>query len=191
MLRPREILILFAIGAAGGLVGDAGNVQTGATVYLDDATPFIWKSPLWFPALVGIGTVSVGVTRLLLGPTRPGFDIRLAVGAAATVVGIYAVTSVAGDDGTASVALVTMLAVIAACVFADRPGIVCGLLAALVGPAVEIAIVELELSEYTEANDALFGVGLWLPGLYFAFGVAVARITELLVARRDAATLDA
>jgi hypothetical protein len=102
------------------------------------------------------------------------------------VVAIYAITSLAGDDRTAAVALVVTLAVIVACFFGDRPGIICGLLAAVLGPIVEIAIVELDLSEYTAANDSLFGVGLWLPGLYFAFGVAVARITELLVARRTA-----
>jgi hypothetical protein len=186
-MRPalKELLILFAIGAAGGLIGDAGNVQSGATRYLDHSVPFIWESPIWFATLVGIGTVSVAVTRLLLGPTRPGFDPRVGIGAAAAVIAIYAVTSVAGDDGTAAVALVVTLAVILACFVADKPGLVCGLAAAVIGPVVEIVIVELDLSKYTELNDSLFGVGLWLPGLYFAFGVAVARITELLVARRS------
>jgi hypothetical protein len=176
------LLILFGIGAAGGLVGDAGNVSAQTTVYLDHSVPFIWKSPIWFPALVGLGTVTVGLVRLQLGPTRPGFDPRLAVGAGAAVVGIYSITSLAGDDGIAAVALVATLAVITACVLADGPGLICGLAAALVGPIAEIVIVNLDLSEYTALNDSLFGVGLWLPGLYFAFGVAVARITELLVA---------
>lgn len=183
-LTARELLILFAIGAAGGLVGDAGNVTAEVTNYLDESVPFVWESPVWFPALVGLGTVSVGLLRVGLGPTRPGFDLRLAVGAFAAVIAIYAVTSVAGDDGTASVGLVASLAVLTACFLADRPGLICGLAAAAVGPIAEIAIVELELSEYTAPNDSLFGVGLWLPGLYLVFGVAVARITELLVARR-------
>jgi hypothetical protein len=178
-------LILFGIGAAGGLVGDAGNVSSQATVYLDHSVPFIWKSPIWFPVMVGLGTVAVGLVRLRLGPTRPGFDLRLAVGAGAAVVGIYSITSLAGDDGVAAVALVTTLAVITACLLADGPGLICGLAAALVGPVVEIVIVELDLSEYTALNNSLFGVGLWLPGLYFAFGVAVARITELLAARES------
>ena len=178
-------LILFGIGAAGGLVGDAGNVSSQATRYLDHSVPFVWKSPIWFPVLVGLGTVTVGLVRLRLGPTRPGFDPRLAVGAGAAVVAIYSVTSLAGDDGIAAVALVTTLAVITACLLADGPGLICGLAAALVGPVVEIAIVKLDLSEYTALNDSLFGVGLWLPPLYFAFGVAVARITELLAARES------
>ena len=183
-LRPKEILFLFAIGAAGGMVGDAGNVAAGTTVYLDESVPFVWKSPLWFPIGVGLGTVAVGLVRVRLGPTRPGFDPRIGVGAFAAVIAIYAAISLAGDDGIAAVALIASLAVLVACFVGDRPGMICGLAAAVVGPAVEIAIVKLDLSEYTALNDGLFGVGLWLPALYFAFGVAVARITELLVAAR-------
>jgi hypothetical protein len=185
-LTPRELLILFVIGAAGGLLGDAGAVSAEATRYLDHSVPFIWKSPIWFPLLVGLGTVSIGMLRLRLGPTRPGLDLRIGVGASAAVIAIYSITSLAGDDGTAATALVVTLAVGTACVLADRPGLVCGLAAAIAGPIAEIVIVDLDLSEYTAPNDSLFGVGLWLPGLYFAFGIAVARITELLVARRAA-----
>lgn len=166
------------------MVGDAGNVDAGTTRYLDDSAPFVWESPIWFGAAVGLATAVTGAVRLRLAPPRPGFDPRAGVGAFAAVVAIYALTSLAGDDGTAAVALVTALAVLVACFVADRPGIVCGLLAAALGPLVEAAIVAAELSEYSAANDSLIGVGLWLPGLYFAFGVAVARIAELLVARR-------
>jgi hypothetical protein len=175
-----------AIGAAGGLVGDAANVDAAVTRYLDHSVPFVWESPIWFALLVGLAAASVGELRLRLGPTRPGFDPRIGIAAGAAVLGIYSLTSLTGDDGAAAVTLIVALAVITACVLGDRPGIICGLLAAAIGPLVEIVIVELDLSEYTAANDSLFGVGLWLPGLYFAFGVAVARITELLVARRTA-----
>jgi hypothetical protein len=183
-LKPTEMLFLFALGAAGGLIGDAGNVQSGATRYLDDSVPFVWESALWFPVMVGLATAATGELRLRLAPPRPGFDLREAIAAIAAVVGIYAVTSIAGDDGTESVALVAALAALTACVLADgRAAIICGLAAALVGPLVEIAVVELEWSEYSSSNDSLFGVAMWLPPLYFAFGVAVARITEVLVAR--------
>jgi hypothetical protein len=184
-LTPRELLILFAAGASGGLIGDAGNVDTGATRYLDHSVPFIWRSPIWFPVLVGIATMSTGIVRLQLGPPRSGSDPRVAVGAGASVIAIYAITSLVGNDGTAAVTLITMLGVIAACAFADRPGLICGLIAMAVGPLIEIAIVQLDLSKYTSSNDGLFGVALWLPGLYLAFGVAAARIAELLVARRS------
>jgi hypothetical protein len=194
-MRPREILFLFAIGAAGGLVGDAGNVQSGITQYMDSAGPLIWKSAWWFPLLVGLGTIATGVTRLRLGPTRPGFDPRIGVGAFAGVIAIYAASDIAfwneglsDSDSIGKVVLCSALALLVASFIADVPGILCGLGAAIAGPAVEIAIVNLDLSRYAPLTDGLFGVALWLPPLYFAFGVAVARITELIVARRTPAT---
>jgi len=185
-LRPGELGILFLIGAAGGLVGDAGHVQSGTTVYLDDATPFVWRSALWFPILVGLATASIGELRLRLAAPRPGFDARIGIAAIASVLAIYAITAVILDapeePGTV---LVAMLAVLVACWLADgRAAIICGLSAAIVGPVAEIVIVELELSRYAETADSLFGVPLWLPALYFAFGVVAARLAELLVARR-------
>jgi hypothetical protein len=185
-VNPRQLLFLFAIGAAGGLVGDGANVQSGLTEYFDKAGPHIWKSAWWFPILVGLGTVATAVTRLQLGPPRGETDFRIGVGAFAAVTGIYAISSVAGNDGIATVALCASIAVILACFVGDRYGVICGLIAALIGPAFEIAIVNMDLSAYSAANDGLFGVALWLPPLYFAFGIAVARITELLVARRQA-----
>jgi hypothetical protein len=185
-LSPRELLILFAVGAAGGLVGDAGHVQSGTTIYLDDATPFIWESALWFPILVGLATASLGDLRLRLGPPRPGFDARVGIGAIASVLAIYAITALVHDEpeGPATT-LIVMLAVLVACwLGGGRPAIICGLAAAIVGPLAEILIVELDLAEYAPTADSLFGVALWLPALYFAFGVVVARLAELLVARR-------
>jgi hypothetical protein len=185
-LRPAELLTLFTIGAAGGLVGDAGHVQAGTTTYLDDSSPFIWESALWFPLLVGLATASLGELRLRLGPPRLGFDLRVGAGAIAAVLAIYAVTALVYDEpeGPATV-LVLMLSVLVVCWLADGwPAIVCGLVAAVVGPLVEIAIVELDLAEYADSADSLFGVPLWLPALYLAFGVVAARLAELLVARR-------
>jgi hypothetical protein len=188
-LTARELLILFAAGAAGGLVGDAGHVQAGTTTYLDDATPFIWESALWFPILVGLATASLGELRLRLGPARPGFDPRVGIGAIAAVLALYAVTALVYDqpEGPATT-LIVMLAVLIACWLAGgRPAIACGLAAAVAGPLAEIVIVELDLAEYADSADSLFGVALWLPALYFAFGFVAARLAELLVARRRAA----
>ena len=185
-LRPAELATLFAVGAAGGLVGDAGHVQAGTTTYLDDSLPFVWESQLWFPLLVGLATASVGELRLRLAPARPGFDPRVAVGSIAAVLALYAITALVFDqpEGPAT-ALVAMLAALILCWLADGPpAIVCALAAALVGPLVEIAIVEAELSEYAQSADSLLGVPPWLPFLYLAFGVVAARLAELVVARR-------
>jgi hypothetical protein len=185
-LRGTELATLFAIGAAGGLVGDAGHVQAGTTTYLDDPLPFVWESQLWFPLIVGLATASVGELRLRLGPPRPGFDLRVAAGSIAAVLALYAVTALVFDEpeGPATV-LVAMLAGLIVCWLADgAAAIVCGVAAAVVGPLVEVAIVEAELSEYAESADSLLGVPCWLPFLYLAFGVVAARLAELIVARR-------
>jgi hypothetical protein len=185
-LSARELAILFLVGAAGGLIGDAGHVQSGTTTYLDDTTPFIWRSALWFPILVGLATASLGELRLRLGPPRPGFDIRTGIAAIAAVLAIYAITGLIHDQAEEpGTVLIAMLAVLVACwLGGGHPALICGLVAAVVGPAAEIIIVELDLARYSTSADSLFGVALWLPALYFAFGLVAARLAELLVARR-------
>ena len=185
-LSGRELLILFLVGAAGGLIGDAGHVQAGTTTYLDDETPFIWESALWFPILVGLATASVGELRLRLGPPRPGFDIRIATAAIAAVLALYALTAIAYDEPEqpATVLVAGLALLIAFWLDGGTPALICGLAAAVAGPLAEILIVELDLAEYSDAADGLFGVALWLPALYFAFGFVAARLAELLVARR-------
>jgi hypothetical protein len=118
-LRPTELCVLFAIGAAGGLVGDAGHVDAGTTAYLD-ASPKIWNSAIWFPVLVGLATASLGEVRLRLGPPRSGFDLRVGVGAIAAVLAIYALTALVYDEpeGPAPV-LVVALAALVVCWLAD------------------------------------------------------------------------
>ena len=45
------MLALFLIGAACGLIGDHAAVDSAATRYLDTGgVPFIWDSPIFFPA---------------------------------------------------------------------------------------------------------------------------------------------
>jgi hypothetical protein len=180
--------VLFAIGAAGGLVGDAGHVQAGTTTYLDDATPFVWESALWFPVLVGLATASLGELRMRLGTPRPGFDPWSGVAAIAAVLAIYALTALVYDEPELpATVLVTALAILVArWLGGGTPALMCGVVAAIAGPLAEIAIVELDLAEYSPAADPLAGVPLWLPALYFAFGFVVARLAELIVARRAA-----
>jgi hypothetical protein len=185
-LRPTELLILFAIGAAGGLVGDAGHIDAGTTAYLDDS-PKVWNSAVWFPLLVGLATASLGELRLRLGPPRPGFDIDVGVAATAAVLAIYAITALVYDQPELpATVLVLMLAVIVVCwLGGGGPALVCALAAAVAGPLAEIAIVEFDLAEYAESANSLFGVALWLPALYLAFGAVCARLAELIAAARD------
>lgn len=180
-LGPRQILVLFVIGALGGLAGDQAHVASGATHYIDHSLPFIWRSEIWFPVAVGLGTVSVADLRLRLAPPQAPFDLREAVVGIASVLAIYAITAIVTDEATgSSVLLVTMLAALVAARFADGwPALVCGAAAALFGPAIEIAVVKADIASYGSNVDGLFGVAPWLPMLYFSFGVVVARLAEM------------
>jgi hypothetical protein len=170
------------IGAAGGLVGDQGHVVSGTTRYLATGFPFVWKSQLWFPLLVGSGTVAVGELRLRIAPVRARGDWSDGLAAIAAVLAIYAVTAlVRGRPLGPGTVLVAGLAVLVwRALGASTPGAVCGLIAAIVGTTTEIVMVAAGVFEYADDADALAGVAPWLPALYFAFGVVAARLGELL-----------
>lgn len=183
-LEGRTLTALFAVGAIGGLIGDAAHVQAGTTRYLSDAVPFIWESALWFPFAVGFATAATGELRARLGAPAPwsgGAPRREAVAAIASVLAIYAVTALVSDrpEGAGTI-LTVMLAALLAARFASGPAaLICGLAAAVVGPIAEIVLVEVDAAAYGADADGLGGVALWLPALYFAFGVVVSRLVEL------------
>ena len=79
------------------------------------------------------------------------------------------------------------LAVITWCVLGDGPGAVCGVLAAIGGPIVEAVLAGFGIFRYADDSDSLFGVGPWLPALYFAFGVVVAVLAEIAAKDRQPA----
>lgn len=47
----------------------------------------------------------------------------------------------------------------------DEPSVVCGTLAAIIGPVVEIVLVEIDVFAYHEPCDGLSGVAPWLVPL--------------------------
>lgn len=179
--------MLFVIGAAGGLIGDACHIATGTTTYLDDTFPFIWKSQLWFPIAVGLATVATGELRLSLGPPRPGSDPVETAAAITSVIALYALTAVVTDEDplTATVLICALAIVIAARFGGGTPALACAVSAAILGPLAEILIVEADLAMYAPSADGLFGVAEWLPALYFAFGIVAARLAELLTNRKS------
>jgi len=108
------------------------------------------------------------------------------IGAAASVIAIYAVTAVVRDAalGPATV-LVWSLAALVLWRFGDgRPALICAIAVAIIGTVVEIVMVGAGIFEYAGPIDSLGGVPPWLPGLYFAFGVVAARLGELFATAR-------
>jgi hypothetical protein len=179
-LRLLVAAFLFLLGATAALIGDHSHIATGTTAYLSDAVPFVWSSPLWFPILVGAATVSIAELRLHLPAPRTSVTARHGLAGVAAVVGIYVITALTHTGPAVPVnVLIYSLAAITWCALGDRYGALCGLLAAVVGPAVEALIAAAGLARYADDSDALFGVAPWLPALYFAFGVVAALLAEV------------
>ena len=179
-LRWPDAVVLFLLGAVASLIGDHSHVATGTTEYLSDAVPFVWSSPIWFPLLVALATVSLAELRLHMPALRTSVTARQGLAGVAAVVGIYVTTALVhtAPPVPANV-LIYALAVITWCALGDRWGAICGLLAAVIGPAVEAVVAAAGLARYADDSDALFGVAPWLPALYFAFGVVVALLAEV------------
>jgi hypothetical protein len=184
-----EVVFLFVLGGAAALVGDHGHVATGTIRYFDTAltsVPFLWSSPIWFPVMVGAATVALAELRLHLGPSRSEVTARQGLAGVAAVVGTYVVTALVHTAPVVpATTFVVALAVITWCALGDRVSVVCGVLAAVVGPVVEIVLVKVGAFAYAHDSSGLFGVGPWLPPLYFAFGVVVALLAEIAVLRRE------
>jgi hypothetical protein len=181
-LRLPVAVFLFVLGAAASLVGDHSHIVTGTTEYLSHAVPFVWSSPIWFPILVGLATVSIAELRLHLPAARLSVTVRQGLAGGAAVLGIYVTTALVHSGPAAPVnTLIYALAVITWCALGDRYGALCGVIAAVVGPAVEAVIAAAGLARYAADSDALFGVVPWLPALYFSFGVVVSLLAEISV----------
>lgn len=186
-LSGRSLLALFLIGSLCGLIGDHAAVASGTTRYLDvGGFPMIWGSPLFFAPMVGVGTAGLAELRVRLGDVREEGRWEEGLGAVASVLAMYLLTAFLTDESTsaATAFLACLAAIVLALVGGGRPAIVCGAVAAIVGPAAEIAEERAGIYEYTDNVDGLFGVGPWLVPLYFAFGVVCARLGELFLARR-------
>jgi hypothetical protein len=173
------------IGAGGGLIGDMCHVESGTTVYLDDPLPFVWRSQLWFPILVGAGTAALGWTRVRLGEAGPApAPLREGAALIASVLALYALTAlVRGEPQGPAIVLVYAVAALIVARFATAAAdLVCALLAAVGGVGIEIALSAAGAFEYADDVSQVAGVAAWLPALYLAYGVVAGRLGLLLAA---------
>jgi hypothetical protein len=185
-LRWAELAFLFVLGAGASLVGDHSHVVTATTRYFTDAAPFVWSSPIWFPLMVGAATATLAELRLHLPDPRTTVTPRQGLAGIAAVIGTYVTTALVHTAPTVpGTALIVAMAVITWCVLGDKPSVVCGVLAAVVGPIVEIVLFKVGVFAYNDDSDGLFGVAPWLPALYFAFGVVAALLGEIAAKDRQ------
>lgn len=185
-LRAPDVAVLFVVGAVAALVGDHSHVVTGTTEYLSFSVPFVWSSPFWFPLIVGAATVTIAEVRLRMPDVRTTLTPRHGLAGVTAVVGIYICTALVHTaPPVPAIGLIAVLAIVTWCVLGDRYGAVCGAIAAVVGPLVEVGIAASGVFRYTEGSDGLWGVAPWLTALYFAFGVVAATLGEIAAQLRD------
>jgi hypothetical protein len=173
---------LFVVGAAGGLVGDMCHVVSGTTRYLEDPLPYVWRSQLWFPLMVGAGTAALGWIRVRVAPERDaaaaGGSLRQAVLMISSILALYALTAIVrGEPQDVAIVIVYAVAALICASFATGPAdLACGLLAALFGVTTEIILAAAGVFEYAGDVSRVAGVASWLPALYLAYGVVAARL---------------
>jgi hypothetical protein len=173
---------LFAIGAAGGLVGDMCHVVSGTTRYLEDPLPYVWRSQLWFPLMVGSGTAALGWIRVRVAAARGEAAARPSVREAVLMIGsilaLYALTAIVrGEPQDVAIVIVYAVAAVICASFARGPvDLACGVLAALFGVTTEVVLAAADVFEYAGDISRVAGVASWLPALYLAYGVVAARL---------------
>jgi hypothetical protein len=179
---PRSRLVVFLLGFAIGLAGDATHVASGTTAYDWVGVPTVWNSAIWFPFIVGLavlGAAEVG-SRLSL-PTRPRTWTHVTAGSAA-VLALYALTAaLRGQPMTVSLVLCTSIAVLIWAWWDPTPrALVLAIGAAVLGPAAEMLVVAIGAAHYASDADGLGGVAPWLPCIYFAAGAVASGVLGAL-----------
>lgn len=173
--------MVFAIGFVIGLAGDATHVATGTTTYEWDGVPYLWKSQLWFPFLVGGAVLAAAYLAHVAGLPKLRRRTRAdAVTGALVVLALYALTAtLKGEPATSTVVLTLAIALAIWSWWDPSPqAFAIATIAAALGPAAEILLVELGAATY--ADDGLFGVAPWLPCLYFGAGAVAAGLWHAL-----------
>jgi hypothetical protein len=116
MILVLKLSFVFLLGAFVALLGDACHVASGTTTYATSAWPLIWRSPAWFPLLVGSSVAVVAYIGLRLGlPGRSRTRIHAGV-AVPSVLALHALTALLRAQApTVSVVFVGSLALIVWC----------------------------------------------------------------------------
>lgn len=179
----RTAAIIFGLGFAVSIAGDACHVAAGVTRYEWDGVPVLWRSAIWFPLLVAGGVLALAVlgrhSRSAPARTRASTDVPAA---AAAVLALYALTAVVHEQPqTVSMVLCSAVAILVWGIWdPSRGAALGGAIAAAAGPLAEIGVVAAGAASYAEDSDGLVGVAPWLVPLYFAAGAVAYRLWPAL-----------
>jgi len=172
--KIKLILILFALGAIGGTLGDLSHVLTGTTGYPQD---FYWwylpyGLPFWVPLLFGSLTVILGGThiQMTLGTKSDLGSFQWRFSGSFACLGLYLVSGFLPWPAGHLSDLVLGLVSFFIWWTWDRSllGLGGGVVAAILGTSFEIILVHKQIFYYQPHAANLFGVPSWLPWLYFA-----------------------
>jgi hypothetical protein len=181
---PRWLPAAAILALAGATVGtglDAIHVHTDTTSY---AHPVLFGQAWWVPLLFAGAGLAIGLGRPLvermLRVPRPVPTGTTATGGMALFVLAYAASGLVGGGPVPRSLLLAAMFVVA-WVLWDRTGLglVLAALTAVIGTAVEIALVHTGTFAYREPS--LAGVPVWLPWLYGCAAVGVGNLGKRLV----------
>lgn len=197
--KPKAAFLLFLVGAILGPVGDSFHVVSGTTDYPPNLFQlYFWRLPWWVPLIFGAAGMAIGLShpqmdRWLAAPAdRPGSrGIDGVILGIAAFLGIYAMTAFVPLKSGGSLDMLIAVSAILVWVIFDRTwqGILLGIMTAFVGTLTEILLVRAGAFWYLPPKDALFGVGSWLPWLYFSASVAVGNFGRFLQNSRQSTSL--
>lgn len=187
-------LILFAIGATAGSALDAIHTHSGTTVYTSPiraAFDMAW----WTPPLFGFAGLSIGISYPLVKHLHgfecaPVHPVRRVAIAFVTFVGLYFVSGFLPASNPVKLAVLLAGALALGLTIArTKLAFALALLAAVVGPLVEITLVSQGAFLHLQPDFA--GIPMWLPALYASGGFAFAAVGNLLACRLEAARSEA
>lgn len=173
----RPILQLAAMGATLGVLLDAIHSHFGATSYTN---PIVAQTAWWVPPLFAAAYAG-GITRPILEPSPRIPDWKPALSMGIFIVAYW--LTVAPIASSSRIALlIALFATSLRLCDPTRAGLIVATTGAILGPTVEILLVNAGTFVHHEAHWQ--GIPAWLPFLYLNAGVGLGCLATWLVQRR-------
>lgn len=170
----------FLLGATAGSLLDGIHTHSGMTLY---PTPWVWMMAWWTPLVFGFAVVAIASNHLALDHaaprTRPSaVNVTLAI---VTFVIAYFASGYLPLDNPAKAVVLAAFAVGAWLAY-DRSwqGAMMALVTGTLGPMFEVGMTHFGLFQHLHPD--VWGVPLWLCGLYGTASVAVGNLARRLSA---------
>jgi hypothetical protein len=185
----RVVALLFLLGATVGSALDAIHTHSGTTVYTHIVG---WQMAWWTPPLFGLAGLSTGTAYPLMERVTkrqvPDTSWARALGGFALFAALYFASGyLPASNVVKLVVLLAGAAVLFATVARAPLALGVAVIAAIVGPVVEIVLVS--QNQFRHLQPDVAGIPIWLPALYasgsIAFGVVGKKIATALTAREE------